>query len=112
MARNVGGRRIGAIRGRTQVKLPNGHYAKRDRRTGEIISIKADLKPYKNVIIEREPAAPAPVATPQAAEAPIMVRADVARLGMPLLDRPSWRVRRQVTHRPRPLGAASAHLPR
>lgn len=55
MAKNVGGRRIGAIRGRTQFMLPDGHYAKRDRRTGEILSIKADLKPYKNVIIERDP---------------------------------------------------------
>jgi hypothetical protein len=54
MARNVGGRRIGAIRGRTQFMLPDGHYAKRDRHTGEILSVKADLKPYKNVIIERE----------------------------------------------------------
>lgn len=53
MARNKGGRRVGAIRGRTQFMLPNGHYAKRDRRTGEILSIKADKKPYKNVIIER-----------------------------------------------------------
>lgn len=55
MARNKGGRRAGAIRGRTQFMLPNGHYAKRDRRTGEIMSIKADTKPYKNVIIERTP---------------------------------------------------------
>jgi hypothetical protein len=55
MARNVGGRRIGAIRGRTQLRLPSGHYAKRNRLTGEIMSIKADKKPYKNVVIEREP---------------------------------------------------------
>ena len=52
MAKNKGGRRVGAIRGRTQFMLPNGHYAKRDRQTGEILSIKADKKPYKNVIIE------------------------------------------------------------
>jgi hypothetical protein len=55
MAINKGGRRVGAIRGRTQFRLPSGHYAKRDRRTGEILSIKADKKPYKNVIIERAP---------------------------------------------------------
>jgi hypothetical protein len=55
VAKNVGGRRIGAIRGRTQVMLPNGHYAKRDRKTGKILSVKADLKPYKNVVIERDP---------------------------------------------------------
>jgi hypothetical protein len=53
MAKNKGGRRVGAIRGRTQFMLPNGHYAKRDRQTGEILSIKANKKPYKNVIIER-----------------------------------------------------------
>lgn len=56
MAKNKGGRRVGAIRGRTQFRMPDGHYAKRDRRTGEILSIKADTKPYKNVIIERTPA--------------------------------------------------------
>lgn len=55
MARNVGGRRIGAIRGRTQFRLPNGRYAKRNRWTGEIMSIKADLNPYKNVVIDHEP---------------------------------------------------------
>lgn len=55
VAKNKGGRRIGAIRGRTQFMLPNGHYAKRDRQTGTILSVKADLKPYKNVIIERDP---------------------------------------------------------
>ena len=55
VAKNVGGRRIGAIRGRTQFRLPSGHYAKRDRRTGEILSIKADRKPYKNVVIEKTP---------------------------------------------------------
>lgn len=55
MAKNKGGRRIGAIRGRTQFMLPDGHYAKRDRHTGEILSIKADKKPYKNIVIERTP---------------------------------------------------------
>lgn len=64
MAKNVGGRRIGAIRGRTQFMLPNGHYAKRNRWTGEIMSVKADLKPYKNVIIERE-SAPVDTASPK-----------------------------------------------
>jgi hypothetical protein len=55
VAKNKGGRRIGAIRGRTQFMLPNGHYAKRDRQTGAILSVKADRKPYKNVVIERDP---------------------------------------------------------
>jgi hypothetical protein len=48
--------------------LPNGHYAKRDRRTGEVLSVKADLKPYKNVIIEREP-----VRMPTASDSPATV---------------------------------------
>jgi len=46
------GGRKGAIRGRTQFLLPNGHYAKRDRKTGEIISVKADTKPYKGIVKE------------------------------------------------------------
>jgi hypothetical protein len=56
MAKNGarGGGRRGAIRGRTQFLLPNGRYAKRDRRTGEILSIKADTRPYKGVVIERD----------------------------------------------------------
>jgi hypothetical protein len=66
-SRNGRGRR-GAIRGRTQFKLPNGHYAKRDRQTGEILSIKADLKPYKGIIIEEAPDATLPVSRPVPAE--------------------------------------------
>ncbi len=56
MAKNggPGGGRRGAIRGRTQFRLPNGHYAKRDRLTGEILAIKADLKPFKNVVKEKD----------------------------------------------------------
>lgn len=57
MARNNpnGRGRLGAIRGRTQFKLPSGHYAKRDRQTGEILSVKADFKPYKGIVIEKHP---------------------------------------------------------
>lgn len=57
MAKNgrKGGGRRGAVRGRTQFLLPNGHYAKRDRQTGEILAIKADLKPFKGVVKEKEP---------------------------------------------------------
>ncbi|MGI8404042.1 MAG: hypothetical protein ACR2OE_04630 [Thermomicrobiales bacterium] len=57
MAKNgrKGGGRRGAIRGRTQFLLPNGHYAKRDRQTGEILAIKADLKPFKGVVMEKQP---------------------------------------------------------
>ena len=60
MAKNgaKGGGRKGAIRGRTQFLLPNGHYAKRDRKTGEILSIKADTKPYKGVVKETGQAQP------------------------------------------------------
>jgi len=77
MAKNVGGRRIGAIRGRTQFKLPSGHYAKVDRRTGEILSVKADRKPYKNVVITAPPSTPAPVARAQTA----------GKVGLPALRR-------------------------
>jgi hypothetical protein len=54
MAKNgaKGDGRKGAIRGRTQFLLPNGHYAKRDRKTGAIISVKADTKPYKGIVKE------------------------------------------------------------
>ncbi|MGI8486201.1 MAG: hypothetical protein ACR2OU_18320 [Thermomicrobiales bacterium] len=56
MARNIGqgGGRRGAIRGRTQFMLPSGHYAKRDRKTGGILAIKADRKPFKGVVKEKE----------------------------------------------------------
>ncbi|HEU0166044.1 MAG TPA: hypothetical protein VFQ54_13435 [Thermomicrobiales bacterium] len=55
MAKNKGngGGRVGAVRGRTQFQLPDGHYAKRDRWTGEILAIKADLKPFKGIVRER-----------------------------------------------------------
>ena len=57
MAKNGvrGGGRRGAIRNRLQFRLPNGHYAKRNRATGEILSVKADRTPYKGVVIERDP---------------------------------------------------------
>jgi len=56
MAKNggPGGGRRGAIRGRTQFRLPNGHYAKRNRLTGEILAFKADLKPFRNVVREKD----------------------------------------------------------
>lgn len=59
MAKNgtKGGGRQGAIRGRTQYLLPNGHYAKRDRKTGEILAIKSDFRPFKGVVIEKKPQA-------------------------------------------------------
>jgi len=57
MAKNgaKGGGRRGAIRNRMQFRLPNGHYAKVNRTTGAILSIKADRHPYKGVVIQRNP---------------------------------------------------------
>ena len=53
--RTTGRGRRGAIRNRTQFRLPNGHYAKLDRATGRILSVKADRKPYKGVVIAAAP---------------------------------------------------------
>ncbi len=66
-SRNGRGRR-GAVRGRTQFKLPSGHYAKRDRLTGEILSIKADLKPYKGIVIEKTPPTTIPASSTASSE--------------------------------------------
>jgi hypothetical protein len=51
MAKNGprGGGRIGAIRSRSQFKMPNGHWAKRDKGSGEIMDVKADKAPFKGV---------------------------------------------------------------
>ena len=56
MARNRPGGRRGAVRGRTQFRLPNGRFAKVDRTTGKILSIKADGHPYKGIVITPAPA--------------------------------------------------------
>jgi hypothetical protein len=54
MAKNTGlGRRIGAVSGRSQFTTPSGHPAKRDAKTGKILSVKADSKPYKGVKKEK-----------------------------------------------------------
>ena len=88
MAKNgaKGGGRRGAVRNRTQFRLPNGHYAKRNRQTGEILSIKADRTPYKGVVIDRNPTADMiarALATPRK-----------ARVNLPALPaRPAWRDR-------------------
>jgi hypothetical protein len=79
VAKNIGGGRRGAIRGRTQFRLPSGHYAKRDRATGEILSVKADRAPYKGVVIEKPPISPAERAP--------------ERMSLPALNRPVWRAR-------------------
>jgi hypothetical protein len=95
MAKNIGGRRIGAIRGRTQFRLPSGHYAKRNRWTGEILSVKADLEPYKNVVIEK------PQPTPTTGYA-FPARGDTSgRVSLPLLDRPIWRARPRTMRKDR-----------
>lgn len=39
MARNTGkGHRIGAVKGRSEFKLPSGNWAKRDKKTGQIMN--------------------------------------------------------------------------
>lgn len=68
--RKGGGSRIGAIRGQTQFMLPDGHWAKRDSRTGEILSIKADKTPYKSVVREKQPATMAGAPEPRVVSAP------------------------------------------
>jgi hypothetical protein len=45
--------RIGAVRTRSQVKMPNGHYVKRNMETGEFMDVKSDKKPFKGVRKER-----------------------------------------------------------
>lgn len=56
MAKNAptgDGRRIGAVRGRSQVKAPNGNWTKRDTATGRFIGQKVDGKPFKGVRKEK-----------------------------------------------------------
>ena len=49
MARNAGGHRDGAVRGRSQVKAPNGNWTKRDRTSGRFMDQKQDGTPFKGV---------------------------------------------------------------
>lgn len=91
MAKNgaKGGGRRGAIRNRTQFELPSGHWAKRDTRTGEFISVKADRTPYKGVLREKHP--PATYALP--GQSP---RAKAGRAALPpITARPAWHPRRE-----------------
>lgn len=57
MAKNapVGdGRRVGAVRGRSQTKTPSGHYVKRDAANGRFMDVKtSDKTPFKGVRKER-----------------------------------------------------------
>lgn len=53
MARNTGkGHRVGSVRNRSQVQLPNGNWVKRDTNTGRIVD-QSD-KPYKGVAKETD----------------------------------------------------------
>jgi hypothetical protein len=54
MAKNTGsGHRKGSVSNRSQFKLPNGQFAKRDAKTGRIIDVKADKSPFKGVRKEK-----------------------------------------------------------
>jgi hypothetical protein len=47
------GHREGAVRGRSQFKTPSGNSAKRDAKTGRIMDVKSDKKPFKGVRKEK-----------------------------------------------------------
>ena len=47
------GHREGAVRGRSQFKTPSGNSAKRDTKTGRIVDVKRDKKPFKGVRREK-----------------------------------------------------------
>lgn len=54
MGKNTGaGFRRGAVTGRTQFQRPDGHWQKRDERSGHLMGVKDDGKPFKGVA--REP---------------------------------------------------------
>lgn len=48
-----GGRRMGAVRKRSQTKTPSGNYVKRDTETGRFMDVKSDKKPFKGVRKEK-----------------------------------------------------------
>jgi len=48
------GRRIGAVRDRSQTQTPSGHYVKRDSKTGRFMDVKtSDKTPFKGVRKEK-----------------------------------------------------------
>jgi hypothetical protein len=55
MAKNgpKGGGHKGAVKSRSQTKTGSGHYVKRDAKTGRIMDIKSDGKPFKGVTKEQ-----------------------------------------------------------
>lgn len=48
------GRRVGAMRDRSQTQTPSGHYVKRDTETGRFLDVKtSDKTPFKGVRREK-----------------------------------------------------------
>jgi hypothetical protein len=47
------GHREGAIKGRSQFKTSSGNSVKRDTKTGRIVDVKSDKKPFKGVRREK-----------------------------------------------------------
>lgn len=43
------GRRVGAVKVRSQFQHPNGHWVKRNTETGRIMDVKSNEKPFKGV---------------------------------------------------------------
>lgn len=53
MAKNTGaGHRKGAVTGRAQFQRRDGNWQKRDERTGQLMEVKDDGKPFKGVAKE------------------------------------------------------------
>ncbi|OCJ67429.1 hypothetical protein A6U97_01395 [Agrobacterium tumefaciens] len=53
MARNTGDNfRLGSVTGRTQFERPDGHYQKRDERTGHFMEVKQSEGKFKGVATE------------------------------------------------------------
>lgn len=55
MAKNgkPGKGRIGQVTDRSQFEHPNGHWIKRDSKTGQIMDVKQDQNPFKGVRKEK-----------------------------------------------------------
>ena len=48
------GHRVGAVRERSQMRAPSGHYVKRDTTTGRFVDVKtSDMTPFKGVRREK-----------------------------------------------------------
>ena len=54
MAKNTGsGRRVGAVKGRSQTTTSSGHAVKRDSKSGRFLDVKSDKNPFKGVRKEK-----------------------------------------------------------